>query len=59
MSSSVGALRNIDGDDEGSSGDNNSGFCGPTGDSQTSIMSNVEQVIFSGFFTCHALHNLL
>lgn len=49
----VGALRNIDGDDEVSSGDNNSGFCGPTGDSQTSIVSAIEQVTFSGFFTCH------
>ncbi|GJN01455.1 hypothetical protein PR202_ga18722 [Eleusine coracana subsp. coracana] len=37
------SLRNIDGDDEGSSGDNNTGFCGPTGDSQTSIVSTIEQ----------------
>ncbi|XP_062183894.1 MAP3K epsilon protein kinase 1-like isoform X2 [Phragmites australis] len=37
------SLRNIDGDDEGSSGDNNSGFCGPPGDAQTPIASDIEQ----------------
>ncbi|KAL6651882.1 hypothetical protein ACP70R_010807 [Stipagrostis hirtigluma subsp. patula] len=37
------SLRNIDGDDEGSSGDNISGFCGPPGDAQTAIASNTEQ----------------
>jgi hypothetical protein len=42
MKSSVGALRNIDRDAEGSSCD------GPTGDSQTSIVSTVEQVTFQG-----------
>ncbi|TVU16437.1 hypothetical protein EJB05_40000 [Eragrostis curvula] len=37
------SLRNIDGDDEGSNGDNNSGFGGPTRDSQTPIASSIEQ----------------
>ncbi|KAJ1273291.1 hypothetical protein BS78_06G268900 [Paspalum vaginatum] len=35
-------LRNIDGDDEGSSGDNNSGFCGTPGDTPAPI-AYVEQ----------------
>ncbi|KAL6844430.1 hypothetical protein ACP4OV_026103 [Aristida adscensionis] len=37
------SLRNIDGDDESSSGDNISGFCGPTGDEQKPVSSGIEQ----------------
>ncbi|XP_062227004.1 MAP3K epsilon protein kinase 1-like isoform X2 [Phragmites australis] len=37
------SLRNIDGDDEGSSGDNNSGFCGLPEDTQKPIASSIEQ----------------
>ncbi|AQK46878.1 MAP3K epsilon protein kinase 1 [Zea mays] len=36
-------LRNIDGDDEGSRGDNSLGFCDTPGDIQTTITSNVDQ----------------
>ncbi|CAN6241246.1 unnamed protein product [Urochloa humidicola] len=36
-------LRDIDGDDEGSSAHNSAGFCGTPGDSQTPITSNVDQ----------------
>ncbi|CAN6236531.1 unnamed protein product [Urochloa humidicola] len=36
-------LRNIDGDDEGSSCHNSASFCGTPGDSQTPIASNVDQ----------------
>ncbi|ONM12669.1 MAP3K epsilon protein kinase 1 [Zea mays] len=37
-------LRNIDGDDESSRGDNNSGFCDTPGDTRATIASNVDQV---------------
>ncbi|KAL5214665.1 hypothetical protein ABZP36_003817 [Zizania latifolia] len=39
----VRSMRNIEEDDEGSSGENHSGFSGPSGDTQTPAASDLEQ----------------